>query len=176
MDRTLIEALRANARATYAELGRRVGLSAPAVHERVAKLEASGVITGYHAAVTPEALGLGVSAMVGILQSDRGDQDRIAQALGRMPEISDCWFVAGEEAFLVKVRVPTVAALERVIGALNRIRGVARTRTTVVLSTRFEARVQAVGIDVVQAPEDGGGSPAPGEGGKAGMGGRAEAG
>lgn len=145
MDRTLIEALRANARATYAELGRRVGLSAPAVHERVAKLEASGVITGYHAAVDPEALGLPVSALVGLLQSDRGDQDRIAEDLRVMPEIEDCWFVAGEEAYLVKVRVPTVQALERVIGALNRIRGVARTRTTVVLSTRFEGRVCTVG-------------------------------
>lgn len=141
VDRTLIEALRANARATYAELGRRVGLSAPAVHERVAKLEAAGVITGYHAAVAPEALGLGVSALVGILQSDRGDQDRIGEALRAMHEIEDCWFVAGEELFVVKVRVESVPALERTIGALNRIRGVARTRTTVVLSTRFEGRV-----------------------------------
>jgi Lrp/AsnC family transcriptional regulator, leucine-responsive regulatory protein len=147
VDRTLIEALRANARATYAELGRRVGLSAPAVHERVAKLEAAGVITGYHAAVAPEALGLGVSALVGILQSDRGDQDRIGEALRAMPEIEDCWFVAGEEMFVVKVRVESVTALERTIGALNRIRGVARTRTTVVLSTKFEDRVQ-----VMQAP------------------------
>lgn len=141
MDRVLIEALRANARATYAELGRRVGLSAPTVHERVAKLEAAGVITGYHAAVDPEALGLGVSALVGILQSDRGDQDRVGDALREMPEIEDCWFVAGEEMFLIKVRVPNVQALERMIGTLNSIRGVARTRTTVVLSTRFEGRV-----------------------------------
>ena len=154
VDQTLIDALRVNARATYAELGRRVGLSAPAVHERVAKLEASGVITGYHAAVAPEALGLGVSALVGILQSARGDQDRIAEALARMPEIEDCWFVAGEEVFLVKVRVPTVQALEQVIGALNRIRGVARTRTTVVLSTRFEGRVCAARPDLADGVED----------------------
>lgn len=59
-----------------------------------------------------------------------------------MPEIEDCWFVAGEETFVVKARVPDVAALERTIGAVNRIRGVARTRTTVVLSTRFEGRVR----------------------------------
>lgn len=142
VDRHLIEALRANARATYAELARRVGLSPPAVHERVGKLEAAGVITGYHAAVAPAALGLGVSALVGILQSDRSDSDRIAGALRGMPEIEDCWFVAGEETFVVKVRVPDVASLEQTIGALNRIRGVARTRTTVVLSTRFEGRVK----------------------------------
>jgi len=142
VDRTLIEALRANGRATYAELARQVGLSAPAVHERIGKLEAAGVITGYHAAVEPTALGLGVSALVGILQADRGDSDRIAEALRAMPEIEDCWFVAGEETFVVKVRVPDVAALEQTIGALNRIRGVARTRTTVVLSTRFERRAR----------------------------------
>jgi Lrp/AsnC family leucine-responsive transcriptional regulator len=59
-----------------------------------------------------------------------------------MSEIEDCWFVAGEETFVVKVRVPDVAALEQTIGALNRIRGVAHTRTTVVLSTRFEGRVR----------------------------------
>ena len=121
-----------------------VGLSAPAVHERVGKLESSGVITGYHAAVEPAALGLGVSALVGILQGDRGDPDRIYAALQEMPEIEDCWFVAGEETFVIKVRVPDMTSLEQVIGALNRIRGVARTRTTVVLSTRFEGRPRPV--------------------------------
>ena len=140
VDRRIIRALRANARATYAELARLVGLSAPAVHERVGKLEGSGVITGYHATVEPAAVGLGVSALVGILQGDRGDADRIYAALEAMPEIEDCWFVAGEETFVIKVRVPDMPSLEQVIGALNRIRGVARTRTTVVLSTRFEAR------------------------------------
>lgn len=142
VDRQLIEALQANGRVTYAELARRVGLSAPAVHERVGKLEAAGVITGYHAAVDPTALGLGVSALVGILQGDGSDSGRIADALRVMPEIEDCWFVAGEETFVVKVRVPDVAALEQAIGALNRIPGVARTRTTVVLSTRFEGRAR----------------------------------
>ncbi|HZB48129.1 MAG TPA: Lrp/AsnC family transcriptional regulator [Mycobacteriales bacterium] len=142
VDRQLIEALRRNARATYAELARAVGLSAPAVHERVAKLEASGVITGYHAAVAPAALGLGVSALVGIVQGDSADADLIAGEVRGMSEIEDCWFVAGEETFVVKVRVPDVAALEQTIGALNRIRGVAHTRTTVVLSTRFEGRVR----------------------------------
>ena len=142
VDKRLISALRTNARVTFAELARVVGLSAPAVHERVGKLEAAGVITGYHAAVAPAALGLDVSALVGILQGDRGDSDKIYAALRDMPEIEDCWFVAGEETFVVKVRVPDMPSLEQAIGALNRIRGVARTRTTVVLSTRFEGRVR----------------------------------
>lgn len=142
IDRALIDALRANARATFAELGRHVGLSAPAVHERVRRLEQVGVVTGYHAAVAPAALGLGVSALVGIHQADGYEQDDIAARLAEVPEIEDCWFVAGEEAFVVKVRVPDVDALEHTLGVLRRIPGVARTRTTVVLSTRWEGRVR----------------------------------
>jgi Lrp/AsnC family transcriptional regulator, leucine-responsive regulatory protein len=154
VDRRLIEALRRNARATYAELARLVGLSAPAVHERVGKLEAAGVITGYHATVAPAALGLGVSALVGIVQGDSADADRIADEVRAMPEIEDCWFVAGAETFVVKVRVPDVAALEQAIGALNRIPGVAHTRTTVVLSTRFEGRVRPATQDNEIPPDE----------------------
>lgn len=142
VDRQLIAALRANARATYADLARVVGLSAPAVHDRVRRLEAAGIVTGYHAAVAPAALGLGVSALVGIYQRDDAEQDDVANRLAGVPEIEDCWFVAGDEAFIVKVRVPDVDALEQTLASLRRIPGVARTRTTVVLSTRWEGRVR----------------------------------
>ena len=143
VDRKLLDALRNNARATYAELARVVGLSAPAAHERVGKLEAAGVITGYHAAVAPEAVGYGTSALIGIFLTDSGDIDEITASLSDLSDVEDCWFVAGEETFVVKVRVADVAALEESIRSLNGIRGVARTRTTVVLSTRFEGRVRA---------------------------------
>lgn len=144
VDRRLLDALRLNARATYAELARAVGLSAPAVHERVAKLEASGVITGYHAALAPEALGYAMNALVGIFITDSADSDDLADALAALPAVEHCWFVAGEETFVIKVRVPDVAGLESTIRALNAIKGVARTRTTVVLSTKFEDRVKMV--------------------------------
>ncbi|AHI01676.1 Lrp/AsnC family transcriptional regulator [Kutzneria viridogrisea] len=140
LDRQIIAALRANGRATYAELGRQVGLSASAVHERVGKLEGAGVITGYHAVVDPRLVGLGVTALVGIHPSDTGDDDDVAAALARLPEVESCYAVAGDEAFVVKVRVATVDDLERTLGRLRRIDGVARTHTTVVLSTRFESR------------------------------------
>jgi Lrp/AsnC family leucine-responsive transcriptional regulator len=139
-DHLLLGALRANARATYAELARVVGLSAPATHERVAKLEAAGVITGYHAAVAPEALGYATAALIGIFITDSADSDEITESLTAIPVVEDCWFVAGEETFVVKVRVADVGALEATIRRLNAIRGVARTRTTVVLSTKFEGR------------------------------------
>lgn len=140
-DRRLLEALRANARATYSELARLVGLSPPAVHERVAKLEASGVLTGYHAGVAPAAIGLGVSALVGVFTREGAEQDEVAERLREVEAIEDCWTVAGEETFIVKVRAPDVDSLETTLGVLRRTRGVARTRTTVVLSTRWEGRV-----------------------------------
>ncbi len=145
VDRQLLDALRANGRATYAELARVVGLSAPAVHERVGKLEAAGVISGYHAAVAPESLGYSMSALIGLFLADKASPDVVSSELAKVPEVEDCWFVAGEESYVVKVRVADVGALEQMIGTLNGIRGVARTRTTVVLSTKFEGRVQPAG-------------------------------
>lgn len=143
VDRAIIDALRANARSTFAELAREVGLSAPAVHERVGKLETAGVITGYHAAIAPESLGYSMSALVGVFLSDTADEDEVTRKIAGLPAIEDCWFVAGEESFVVKVRVPDIGGLERTIRALSKITGVSRTRSTVVLSTRFEGRVQA---------------------------------
>ena len=140
VDGQLVRALRANGRATYAELARQVGLSAPAVHERVGKLEASGVITGYHAAIEPGALGNPMNALIGVFITDNADTDKIAEALAEIASVEDCWFVAGEETFVVKVAIADVSGLERVIRELNAVRGVARTRTTVVLSTKFEDR------------------------------------
>jgi Lrp/AsnC family leucine-responsive transcriptional regulator len=146
-DRLIVDALRANARATFTELAREVGLSAPTVHERVGKLEAAGVITGYHAGVAPESIGYSVTALVGLILSDTADEDEVAGALAELPSVEDCYFVAGEESFVVKVRVRDIGGLERSIRALSKIAGVSRTRSTVVLSTRFEGRVRRAGTD-----------------------------
>ncbi|CCG05269.1 Lrp/AsnC family transcriptional regulator [Blastococcus saxobsidens] len=140
MDRQLIDLLRANGRASYAELARQVGLSSPAVHERVGKLETAGVITGYRAVVDPAAVGLMVTALVSVIESDAVDDPGVQEELRELPAVEDCWRVAGSEGYVLKVRVTDIPALERTIDALNRIRGVARTRTTVVLSTKWEGR------------------------------------
>jgi Lrp/AsnC family leucine-responsive transcriptional regulator len=140
VDRQLIDLLLANGRASYAELARQVGLSSPAVHERVGKLESAGIITGYRAVVEPAALGLDVTALVSVIESDAVDDTGIEEGLRALPEVQDCWRVAGSEGYVLKVRVTDIPALEATIGALNRIRGVARTRTTVVLSTKWEGR------------------------------------
>jgi Lrp/AsnC family leucine-responsive transcriptional regulator len=135
VDEQLITLLRANGRASYAELARQVGLSAPSVHERVGKLEAAGVITGYRVVVDPAAV-----ALVGVIESDQVDDTGLEEALAALPSVEDCWRVAGSEGYVLKVRVADIPALEDTISALNRIRGVARTRTTVVLSTKWEGR------------------------------------
>ncbi len=140
IDSTLLQALRADGRATWAQLGRLVGLSGASVQERVRRLEDRGVITGYAAVVAPSAVGLGVSALIGLIQSDEALSEDVAAQLAEVHEVEDCWFVAGDENFVVKVRAADVAALEVVVGKLRRVRGVARTRTTVVLSTRWEGR------------------------------------
>jgi Lrp/AsnC family leucine-responsive transcriptional regulator len=140
IDADLVAVLRAEGRASYAELGRRVGLSGPSVQERIRRLEERGILRGYHAAVDPVAVGLDVTALVGIYLSDNAVQDDVAGRLADVDAIEDCWSVAGDEAFVVKVRVGDVVALEATLGQLRRIRGIARTRTTVVLSTRWEGR------------------------------------
>ncbi len=140
VDQQLLDLLRANGRASYAELARQVGLSSPAVTDRVAKLEAAGVITGYRAVVDPPSIGLDVTALIGVIESDSVDDVGVEEAMREMPGIEDCWRVAGSEGYVLKVRVADIPALEATIGALNRIRGVARTRTTVVLSTKWEGR------------------------------------
>ncbi|WP_353650408.1 Lrp/AsnC family transcriptional regulator [Nakamurella sp. A5-74] len=140
VDRRLIDALRADGRASYAELSRIVGLSSSSVHERVAKLEASGVIQGYRAVVDPIKVGFGVTALVGIEPGETGDDEVIAAGLDAMPEVESSYSVAGDQAFIVKVRVADIDALHRCLGRLRSIRGVARTRTTVVLATRYEMR------------------------------------
>ncbi|MEV4811042.1 Lrp/AsnC family transcriptional regulator [Micromonospora avicenniae] len=144
IDLNLVDLLRTNARLSYAELARQVGLSAPAVHERVGKLENSGVLRGYRADVEPEAVGLGVTALIGIVEDSGADTDDVLAAFRNMPEIESCYFMAGVESFLLKARVGTIAELEQLIVRLNRTPGVASTRTGIALSTKWENRPQPV--------------------------------
>ena len=144
VDRQLIQALRENGRASYAELGRLVGLSGPSVTDRINRLEQAGVITGYRATVAPAALGLGVTALVGLQLSDAADHEDVAVRLRDLDEIEDCWFIAGDDSYMPKVRVPDVDGLERTIRRLSGTKGVARTRTTIVLSAKWENRVGAL--------------------------------
>ncbi len=140
IDRNLLDLLRANARLSFAELARQVGLSAPAVHERVGKLEAAGVIRGYHADIEPKAINLGVTAIIGIVQDPAVDIDDVSAALRALPEVESCHFMAGEESYLLTARLADIGELEQLIVRLSRTRGVASTRTAIALSTTWENR------------------------------------
>jgi Lrp/AsnC family leucine-responsive transcriptional regulator len=141
-DRRIVELLSSNARLSYAELARQIGLSGPAVHERVGKLETSGIIRAYRTQVNSDAVGLGVTAFIGIVQAADSEVDDIVAAMSQLAEIESCYFLAGTESFLVRVRVSTIAELEQLIVRLNRIPGVTSTRTTIALSTKWEDRPQ----------------------------------
>ncbi|GIG70730.1 Lrp/AsnC family transcriptional regulator [Phytomonospora endophytica] len=145
IDRRLLEMLRVDGRRSYAELARQVGLSAPAVHDRMGRLERNGVITGYRAEVNPEAVGLGVTALIGIQERTDTEYSVVTDALEQIPEVESCYFLAGEESFLIKVRVGAIGELEQLVNRLNRLPGVARTRTAIALSTKWEARPQPLG-------------------------------
>lgn len=138
-DLEILTALQADARATYAEVAQRVGLSASAVHERVRKLELSGVIRGYRAIVDPEAVGLFVTALIAATPVDPGAPDDLPDRIADYPEVEACYSVAGEASYILKVRTKTTGHLEELIRRLREKAGVA-TRTTVVLSIPFEDR------------------------------------
>jgi len=138
-DLDIVAALQDDARATYADVAGRVGLSASAVHDRVRKLERQGVIRGYSAVVDPEALGLFVTALIAASPLDPRQADDLPERVAEFPEVEDCYSVAGETNYVLKVRTRTTTDLEDLIRRL-REKGNVATRTTIALSIPFERR------------------------------------
>jgi Lrp/AsnC family transcriptional regulator, leucine-responsive regulatory protein len=137
-DIAIIGVLQQEGRATFAQIAQTVGLSPAAVHERVKKLEARGVITGYRAVVDPEKVGAGVTAFVLVTQSAR--PRGLETAFARWPWVEECHHIAGEESLLLKVRAESTRALEHLIWEIRALDSVERTKTVIVLATEFEGR------------------------------------
>lgn len=134
---SLLRELQLDARLSFAELGRRVGLSTPAVAERVRNLEASGVISGYRAELDLKKLGLPILAMIRI--SAVGDVlPRITAVVRAMPEVLECHRGTGADSFIMKVAVASVAHLETLI---DRLTPFGTTSTSIVLSSPVERRL-----------------------------------
>jgi len=110
----LIEELQSDARTSVAELGRRVGLSAPAVAERLQRLEADGVIRGYRADVDPRALGYSLSAVMRIKPAPR-QLPKVAELARKTPQIVECHRVTGEDCFYMELHVRSIEELEELI-------------------------------------------------------------
>lgn len=137
--RLLVE-LQANARLSLAELGRRVGLSAPAVAERVARLEQEQVITGYHARLAPRALGLALSAVVRAKPGPR-QLHQVGELAKKTPEVVDCRRITGDDCYIMTVHVRSVEHLEEVI---DRFAAHGQTTTSIIQSAPVAER----GIDL----------------------------
>ena len=138
-DRTIVRLLAADGRMSFTDLGKATGLSTSAVHQRVKRLEKRGVITGYGAAVDHERLGLALTAFVSITPIDPSQPDDYPDRLRDIEEIESCWSVAGDESYILKVRVATPSTLETLIARIRSVANVS-TRTTIVLSTPYENR------------------------------------
>lgn len=138
VDRQILEILREDGRASHAALAKAVGLSAPAVGERVRKLEQSGAIKGYRAVLDPDLMGLGICAFVAIAPQPRKPATRLVERLLSLPEIEELHAVAGNYAYVAKVRVPHTEALDGFLDRLFMLEGVERTETTMVLRTNAE--------------------------------------
>ncbi len=139
IDRILVRELVADGRATLAHLASVAGLSVSAVQARVRRLEARGVVAGYAARLNPEALGNLLSAFVAITPLDPSQPDDAPARLEHIREIESCHSVAGEESYVLLVRVSSARALEDL---LQRIRTAAnvRTRNTIILQTFYTGR------------------------------------
>jgi Lrp/AsnC family transcriptional regulator, leucine-responsive regulatory protein len=139
VDRRLVRELAADGRASYTDLAERVGLSVSAAHQRVRRLEQRGVIRGYGARVDPDALGLPLTAFVSVKPIDPAEPDDVPERLAGLLAIEACHSVAGDESYILKVRVGGPGELETLLQEI-RAKANVSTRTTVVLSTPYEDR------------------------------------
>jgi Lrp/AsnC family leucine-responsive transcriptional regulator len=139
LDRRIVGLLARDGRMSYTDLGKATGLSTSAVHQRVRRLEERGVIRGYVAVVDAEAVELALTAFISIRPIDPSAPDDAPERLAELPEIEACHSVAGEESYILKVRVSAPGDLEALLATI-RSRANVSTRTTIVLSTPYEAR------------------------------------
>ncbi|MEJ7833050.1 MAG: AsnC family transcriptional regulator [Nocardioides sp.] len=139
MDRQILQLLARDGRMSYTDLGKATGLSTSAVHQRVKRLEQRGLILGYGASVNHDQIGLPLTAFISIRPIDPSQPDDSPGRLEGIREIESCWSVAGEESYILKVRVAAPSDIEDLLARVRAAANVA-TRTTIVLSTYYENR------------------------------------
>lgn len=139
VDLRILNVLQKDARATNADMARRLAMAPSAIHQRVRKLEERGVIAGYAARVEPRAVGRGLLAFVHLATEDDLGETRIPYDVAALPGVLEVHDVAGDDGYLVKVRVADTDALHRLLHeGIGSVRGVRSTRTTIVLHTFAE--------------------------------------
>ncbi|MGH7785570.1 MAG: Lrp/AsnC family transcriptional regulator [Candidatus Binatia bacterium] len=142
IDIQILALLQEHCKMPLARIGQQVGLSAPAVIERIKKLEEGGVITGYVAMLDARKLGCDITAFIGVQTAHpRGIED-IEARIGSRPEVLECHHVTGGYTLMLKVKTANTTTLEELISYLRLIEGVSRTETMVVLSTHTERQLR----------------------------------
>ncbi|MBA2313055.1 MAG: Lrp/AsnC family transcriptional regulator [Actinobacteria bacterium] len=137
-DQILLKLVEADARLTYAEIGERVGLAPSSVHDRIRKLEKSGVIKAYRAEIDLERAGYPITAFVSLILRPASPAD-VPARIAELPLVESCYSVAGDNSYALVVRAPSTKDVEELLDAL-RSKLEVTTRTTIVLSTPFERR------------------------------------
>jgi Lrp/AsnC family transcriptional regulator, leucine-responsive regulatory protein len=139
IDRKILSLLSRDGRMSFTDLARQTGLSVSATHQRVRRLERRGVIRGYAAVIDPADAGLPLTAFISIKPFDPASPDDAPERLSHLGAIEACHSVAGEESYILKVRVASPTALENLLQEVRASASVS-TRTTIVLSTPYENR------------------------------------
>lgn len=139
LDRRILTLLATDGRMSFTDLGKATGLSTSAVHQRVKRLEQRGMIKGYGATVDYDQVGLPLTAFISIRPIDPSQPDDSPERLSGISEIESCWSVAGDESYILKVRVSAPTDLENLLARVRAAANVS-TRTTIVLSTPYESR------------------------------------
>ncbi len=139
VDRLICQLLVADGRMSFTDLGKKTGLSTSAVHQRVKRLESRGVICGYGASIDFREVGLPLTAFISIRPIDPSQPDDSPDRLAGIDEIEACYSVAGEESYILKVRVAEPSDLEALLARIRSSANVS-TRTTIVMSTPYEYR------------------------------------
>ena len=140
IDLKILSILQNNGRTRLADMADEVELSAPAVMERVKKLEASGVIKGYQALVDGKKVGKDITAFIGVSIGNQRDIDQFATQVLRYQDVLECHHVTGDESFILKVKSANTGSLEKLLGQIRSVAGVTRTVTKIVLSTAKESQ------------------------------------
>ena len=139
-DRQILTLLAKDGRMSYTDIGRETGLSTSAAQQRVRRLEQRGLITGYRAEISAEALGLVLTAFIALKGSDPATDDQIPERLAHLNNIVSCYSVAGDASYILIVQVETPAELEALLAQIRIAAGVS-TPTTLVLSVPYRDRV-----------------------------------
>jgi len=140
IDAKILEILQKNGRTKRNDLAEAVGLSLPAVSERLRKMEEGGIITGFHATIDPKKLGKDIMAFIFVAIDSSKHFNQFIEHVGSLDEVLECHAITGEASHLLKIRTADTASLEKLLGRIQAWSGVVSTKTNLVLSTAKETR------------------------------------